>query len=219
MKTYPSDRIRNVVLVGHGGAGKTSLTEALLHAAGAINRPGRVEDGNTVSDFDPYEVTKGISISLSLAPFEWKDHKINLLDAPGYADFVGDAEAGIRAADAAIIVISAVEGLEVQARVAWDIAEHLGIPRAFFINKLDRERASFQRTMDELTATFGNKVAPCTSRSARSTTSEWWTSSGIVRSRTRTAPAVRRRSPRICPPRKRRCTRSSSSRWSRRTMG
>ncbi|MEX2554356.1 MAG: elongation factor G [Actinomycetota bacterium] len=160
MKTYPSDRIRNVVLVGHGGAGKTSLTEALLHVAGAINRPGRVEDGNTVSDFDPYEVTKGISISLSLAPFEWKDHKINLLDAPGYADFVGDAEAGIRAADAAIIVISAVEGLEVQARVAWDIAEHLGIPRAFFINKLDRERASFQRTMDELTETFGNKVAP-----------------------------------------------------------
>ena len=148
------------MLVGHGGAGKTSLTEALLHAAGAINRPGRVEDGNTVSDFDPYEVTKGISISLSLAPFDWKDHKINLLDAPGYADFVGDAEAGIRAADAAIIVISAVEGLEVQARVAWDIAEHLGIPRAFFINKLDRERASFQRTMDELTETFGNKVAP-----------------------------------------------------------
>ncbi|MGH2785211.1 MAG: elongation factor G, partial [Actinomycetota bacterium] len=160
MKTYPTDRIRNVVLVGHGGAGKTSLTEALLFASGAINRMGRVEDGNTVSDFDPDEVAKGISISLSLAPFEWKDHKVNLLDAPGYADFVGDAEAGLRAADAAIIVVSAVEGLEVQARVAWDIAEHLGLPRAFFINKLDRERASFQRTLDELTQAFGNKVAP-----------------------------------------------------------
>ncbi|MGH2727689.1 MAG: elongation factor G [Actinomycetota bacterium] len=160
MKTYAIDRIRNVALVGHGGTGKTSLTESLLFASGAINRTGRVEDGNTVSDFDPDEIAKGISISLALAPFEWKDHKINLLDAPGYADFVGDAEAGLRAADAAIIVISAVEGLEVQARVAWDIAEHLGIPRAFFINKLDRERASFQRTLDELTATFGNKVAP-----------------------------------------------------------
>ena len=160
MKTYPTDRIRNVVLVGHGGAGKTSLTEALLFTSGAINRMGRVEDGNTVSDFDPDEVAKGISISLALAPFEWKDHKVNLLDAPGYADFVGDAEAGLRAADLAIIVVSAVEGLEVQARVAWDIAEHLGIPRAFFINKLDRERASFQRTMDELVETFGTKVAP-----------------------------------------------------------
>ena len=160
MKTYPTDRIRNVVLVGHGGAGKTTLTEALLFASGAINRMGRVEDGNTTSDFDPDEVSKGISISLSLAPFEWKDHKVNLLDAPGYADFVGDAEAGLRAADLAIIVVSAVEGLEVQARVAWDIAEHLGIPRAFFINKLDRERASFQRTLDELVNTFGTKVAP-----------------------------------------------------------
>lgn len=160
MKTYPTDRIRNVALVGHGGAGKTSLTEALLFAAGAINRTGRVEDGNTVSDFDPDEVAKGISISLSLAPFEWKEHKVNLLDAPGYADFVGDVEAGMRAADAAIIVISAVEGLEVQARVAWDIAEHLGLPRAIFINKLDRERASYQRTLDELIATFGTKVAP-----------------------------------------------------------
>ena len=160
MKTYPIDRIRNVAIVGHGGAGKTSLTEALLFAAGAINRVGRVEDGNTVSDFDPDEVAKGISISLSLAPFEWKEHKINLLDAPGYADFVGDAEAALRAADAAIIVVSAVEGVEVQARVAWDICEHLSLPRTIFINKLDRERASFQRTMDELTEVFGKRVAP-----------------------------------------------------------
>ena len=160
MKTYPIDRIRNVVLVGHGGAGKTSLTEALLFSAGAINRTGRVEDGNTVSDFDPDEVAKGISISLGLAPFEWKEHKINLLDAPGYADFVGDTEAGLRAADAAIIVVSAVEGVEVQARVAWDICEHLGLPRAIFVNKLDRERASFQRTLDDLSGIFGTKIAP-----------------------------------------------------------
>jgi elongation factor G len=160
VKTYPIEKIRNVALVGHGGAGKTSLTEALLFNAGAINRAGRVEDGNTVSDFDPDEVGKGISISLALAPFEWKEHKINLLDAPGYADFLGDAEAALRAADAAIIVVSAVEGVEVQARVVWDICEHLGLPRVIFVNKLDRERASYQRTLDELVDVFGTKIAP-----------------------------------------------------------
>jgi len=160
VKTYPIEKIRNIALVGHGGAGKTSLTEALLFNAGAINRTGRVEDGNTVSDFDPDEVAKGISISLALAPFEWKEHKINLLDAPGYADFLGDAEAALRAADAAIIVVSAVEGVEVQARVVWDICEHLALPRVIFINKIDRERASFQRTLDELVDVFGMKIAP-----------------------------------------------------------
>jgi elongation factor G len=160
VKTYPIERIRNVVLAGHGGAGKTSLAEALLFTAGAVNRMGRVEDGNTVTDFDPDETAKGISISLALAPFEWKEHKVNLLDAPGYADFLGDAEAGLRAADAVIIVVSAVEGVEVQARVVWDIAEHLGLPRAIFVNKLDRERASFQRTLDELTEIFGSRIAP-----------------------------------------------------------
>ena len=160
MKTYPIEKIRNVALVGHGGAGKTSLTEALLFNAGAINRTGRVEDGNTVSDFDPDEIAKGISISLALAPFEWKEHKVNLLDAPGYADFLGDAEAALRASDAAIIVVSAVEGVEVQARVVWDICESLNLPRVIFINKIDRERASFQRTLDELVEVFGTKIAP-----------------------------------------------------------
>ncbi|HVL90143.1 MAG TPA: elongation factor G [Actinomycetota bacterium] len=160
MKSYPTDKIRNVILVGHQGAGKTSLAEALLFASGTINRPGRVEDGNTVTDFDPDEVKRQISVSLGLAPFEWHDHKINLLDAPGYADFVGDLEAGMRAADAAIIVVSAVDGVEVQAQAAWDIAERIGLPRAIFINKLDRERASFDRTLDELTELFGTKIAP-----------------------------------------------------------
>lgn len=160
MKSYPVDRIRNVILVGHQGAGKTSLAEAMLFAAGAVNRTGRVEDGNTVTDFDPDEVKRQISVSLALAPIEWHDHKINILDAPGYADFVGDVEAGMRAADAAIIVVSAVDGVEVQAQVAWDIAEGLGLPRAVFINKLDRERASFQRTLDQLKDLFGTKIAP-----------------------------------------------------------
>ena len=160
MKSYPTDKIRNVILVGHQGSGKTSLAEALLLASNTINRAGRVEDGTTVTDFDPDEVKRQISISLSLAPFEWHDHKINLLDAPGYADFVGDLEAGMRAADAAIIVVSAVDGVQVQAQAAWDVAERIGLPRAIFVNKLDRERASFQRTLDQLHELFGTKIAP-----------------------------------------------------------
>ncbi len=159
MKTYPIDHIRNVIFVGHQGAGKTSLAEALLHTAGHSTRIGRVEDGNTVCDFDPDEVKRQISVSLALAPLEWHDHKINVMDAPGYGDFVGDVEAGMRA-DAAIIVVSAVDGVQVQAQVAWDIADSLGLPRAIFINKLDRERASFQRTLDQLKELFGTKIAP-----------------------------------------------------------
>ncbi|MHB8512492.1 MAG: elongation factor G [Actinomycetota bacterium] len=160
MKSYPIDRIRNVILVGHQGVGKTTLAEALMFAAGHTTRMGRVEDGNTVTDYDPDEAKRQMSISLALAPIEWHDHKINVLDAPGYADFIGDVEAGMRAADAAIIVVSAVDGVQVQAQAAWDIAEQLGLPRAFFINKLDRERASFTRTLDQLKDMFGTKIAP-----------------------------------------------------------
>ncbi|MGH8979141.1 MAG: elongation factor G [Acidimicrobiia bacterium] len=160
MKTFPTDKIRNVALVGHGGAGKTSLTEALLFATGATTRLGRVEDGGTVSDFDPEEQRRQISVSLSLAPFESEGHKVNVLDAPGYADFVGDLTAALHAADLAIFVVSAVEGVEVQTEVAWKLAEQRGIPRAFFVNKLDRERASYQRTLDQLKELFGAGVAP-----------------------------------------------------------
>lgn len=159
-KSFPTDRIRNVALVGHSGAGKTSLAEALLFVAGAIPRLGRVEDGNTVTDFDAEEARRRISVSLSLAPFEFDDHKINVIDVPGYADFVGDVVAGLRAADLALFVVSAVEGVEVGTEHAWRIAEELGIPRAFFVNKLDRERASFDRTLDMLKARFGAGVAP-----------------------------------------------------------
>jgi len=155
LKSYPTERIRNVVLVGHGHTGKTTLAESLLFAAGALNRPGRVEDGNTVTDFDPDEVSKLVSINLSLAPFEWQDHKVNLIDAPGYADFFGDAEAAMHAADAAIIVVSAVDGLQVQGRVAWDLAERLNLPRAIFVNKCDRERANFEATLQQLMDVLG----------------------------------------------------------------
>ncbi len=160
MKTFSTANIRNVALVGHGGAGKTSLAEALLLAAGAIPRLGKVEDGTTVCDFDPEEQRRRISVSLALAPFELDGHKVNVLDAPGYADFIGDVGAVLQAADLALFVVSAVEGVEVQTEIAWKLAEARGIPRAFFINKLDRERASFERTLDQLKERFGAGVAP-----------------------------------------------------------
>jgi elongation factor G len=160
MQAVPTARIRNVALVGHGGAGKTSLAEALLFVAGVIARVGRVDDGTTVCDFDPEEHKRAISVSLAVAPFEWEGHKINLIDTPGYADFVGDVAAGLRAADLAIFVVSAVEGVEVQTEVAWRLAADRGLPRAIFVNKLDRERASFERTLEQLKDRFGNGVAP-----------------------------------------------------------
>jgi elongation factor G len=160
VKTFPTANIRNVALVGHGGAGKTSLAEALLLAAGAIPRLGKVEDGNTVCDFDPEEQRRRISVSLALAPFELDGTKVNVLDTPGYADFVGDVGAAFQAADLALFVVSAVEGVEVQTEVAWKLAEERGIPRAIFVNKLDRERADFQATLAQLVSAFGNQVAP-----------------------------------------------------------
>jgi elongation factor G len=160
MKTYDAPHIRNVLLVGHGGAGKTTLLEAMLFTSGAITRMGTVEDGNTVSDFEPEETKKGISVSLAMAPVEWGEVKVNVLDAPGYADFVGDVRSAIRAADAVLLVVSAVDGVEVQTEVAWELAVEAGLPRAIVINKLDRERASFERTLDQLVQSFGTQVAP-----------------------------------------------------------
>ncbi len=160
MKRYATGQIRNVALVGHGGAGKTSLAEALLHRAGAITRMGRVEDGTTVCDYDPEEHKRGISLSLSVAPLEWHDHKINLIDTPGYADFMGDVAAALRIADLAVFVVSAVDGVEVQTEVAWDLAATLGLPRMVFINKLDRERASYDATLAQLRDRLGAGVAP-----------------------------------------------------------
>jgi elongation factor G len=160
LKVYPSGKIRNVALVGHGGSGKTSLAEALLFVVGAIPRLGRVEDGNTVSDFDPEEARRGISVSMAIAPFEHDGHKVNLIDTPGYADFIGDVAAALRVADLAVFVVSAVEGVEVQTEMAWRMADQANVPRAVFVNKLDRERASFPRTLDDLKAKFGAGIAP-----------------------------------------------------------
>jgi elongation factor G len=163
--SFPTARIRNVALVGHGGSGKTSLAEALLFHAGAITRPGRVEDGTTVCDFDPEAARRQISVSLAVAPYvhdgdDGLGYKVNLIDTPGYADFVGDVAAALRVADLAVFVVSAVEGVEVQTEIAWRLAEERRIPRAIFVNKLDRERASFDRTLDELKERFGAGVAP-----------------------------------------------------------
>ncbi len=160
MNVYEPGSIRNVVLVGHSGAGKTTLTEAVLFAAGALTRMGTIEDGNTVSDHDPEEVRRGISVSLAAAPVEAGAVKINLLDAPGYADFIGDVRGALRAADAALFVVSAVDGVEVQTEMAWEMAVEAGLPRAIVVNKLDRDRASFERTLDALVQAFGTQVAP-----------------------------------------------------------
>jgi len=156
----PSAKIRNVALVGHGGAGKTTLAEALLVGSGVLNRAGRTEDGTTVSDFEPEEVKRHISVSLSVVPVPWGEHRINLLDTPGYADFVAEMEAGLSVADLAVVVVSAVEGVEVQTEVAWRMASELGLPRLVFVNKLDRERADFERTLDQLRSLFGAGIAP-----------------------------------------------------------
>lgn len=160
MKVVPPEKIRNVALVGHSGAGKTTLAEALLYRAGTIKRLGTVEDGTTVTDFDPEEHARGMSLGLALAPFEWRGHKINLIDTPGYADFVGDVHAAMRVADLAVFVVDAVDGVEVQTEYAWRIAEENRLPRMVFINKLDKERSSYDRTLTQLRDRFGAGIAP-----------------------------------------------------------
>src|SRR3990170_4574418 len=143
MKEYQTEQIRNVVVLGHGGTGKTSFTEAALFATGAINRLGHVDDGNTTSDYDPDEVKRQISISLSLLPCEWSGHKVTLIDTPGYADFLGEVREGVRAADAALVVVDAVSGVEVGTDLAWEYADEGALPRLLFVNRIDRENADF----------------------------------------------------------------------------
>jgi elongation factor G len=160
VKSYPSSKIRNVALVGHGGAGKTTLTEALLFTTGAIPRAGTVEAGNTVTDFDPEEQSRHYSVSLALAPVEYDGHKINLIDTPGYADFIADAVAALRVADLALFVVSAVDGVEVQTELLWKTAAAQDIPRAIVVTKMDKERASFSNVLDQLRERFGAGIAP-----------------------------------------------------------
>ncbi|MFQ5966619.1 MAG: elongation factor G [Acidimicrobiia bacterium] len=152
--------IRNIALVGHGGSGKTSLAEALLYSAGVTTRLGRVEEGSTTMDFEPEEVDRGLSLSLAISSLERKGIKINLIDTPGYADFLGEARSALRAADLALFVVNAVAGVEVQTELLWEAAVEEGVSRAVFVNMLDRERASFPRVLAELRERFGKEIAP-----------------------------------------------------------
>jgi elongation factor G len=160
MPKYGLDNIRNTVLLSHCGAGKTSLSEAILFTAGAVNRLGKVDDGSSTSDYDPDEVKRKISINLSLLPCQWRDTKINLIDTPGYSDFVGEVKAGMRVSEGAVIVICAASGVEVGTEQVWGYCEEAKLPRLIFINKMDRENADFFRTVGEVQARFGPKCLP-----------------------------------------------------------
>ncbi len=160
MKVYDTSDIRNVALVGHGDSGKTSLVSALLFAAGAVNRLGRVEDGTTVTDYDDEEIERKISLQTSLAHAEWRGKKINLIDTPGYAAFVADAKAGLAVADAALLLVEGVAGVQVITERVFKFCQEYKVPRVFVINKLDRERASFTRTMESIAERFDRRAVP-----------------------------------------------------------
>ncbi len=160
MKEYHTEQLRNVVLLGHGSAGKTSLAEALALASGAINRMGSVEDGTTVADFDEEETRRHISLNMALVPVEWAGCKINVLDTPGYTDFVGEVKSAIRVADLALILVDAVSGVEVGTELVWNFAEEQGLPRMVVVNKMNRENASLERTLEALREAFGQNFFP-----------------------------------------------------------
>jgi len=160
VKAYKADAIRNVALVGHGGCGKTSLTEALLFSSGGIDRLGKVDEGTTTSDYDPDETKRRMSINAALAPCEWKGAKINFIDAPGYADFIGDVKSALKVVEGALIVVCAVSGMEVGTEITWEFADEYRTPRAFFINKMDRENADFYAVAEALKLRFGTRVVP-----------------------------------------------------------
>ncbi len=160
MKTYTTDKVRNVVLLGHGGAGKTSLAETMAYLSGITSRLGNVADGSTVSDFGKEEQRRQISLSTSVIPVEWNDHKINILDAPGYADFIGEVEEAVSAADAAIIVVNGKAGVESGTKKAWELCEKYKLPRMIFVTAMDVDNASFRQVVEDLTELYGKKIAP-----------------------------------------------------------
>lgn len=160
MKDYKTENLRNVGLIGHGSAGKTSIAEAMLFNTGVLDRFGKVDDGNTTTDFDPEEIKRRISISAAVAPCDWKNIRINLVDTPGYFDFVGELVASLNVCDSAIIVVDSVSGVEVGTEKAWDLVEEKGIPCLFFINKMDRENSNFSKVEAQLREVFGNKLVP-----------------------------------------------------------
>src|SRR5436190_17849246 len=152
MKVYDASSLRNAALVGHSGSGKTQLAAAILSVAGVVNRFGKVDDGTTVTDFDDEEITRKHTLSASLAFVEWNKQKINLIDTPGMGNFLSDARAALQVADAALIVVDAVGGVMVQTEKVWEAAKELGLPRLVVLNRLDRERASLERSLGSLHA-------------------------------------------------------------------
>lgn len=160
MKVYRTDEIRNVVLLGHGGCGKTSLVEAMAYVSGATNRMGKITDGNTISDFDKEEQKREFSISTTLVPIEWEKAKINVLDTPGYFDFVGEVEEAVSAADAAVIVVSGKAGVEVGTEKAWELCDKYNLPRMIYVTEMDVDDASFRQVVQDLTDRYGKVIAP-----------------------------------------------------------
>jgi len=160
LKGYQTGQLRNIGVVAHGGAGKTSLVEAMLYNSGAISRLGRVEDGTTTADYHPEETKRQVTIHTSLAPCEWKDRKINLLDTPGYADFISDVKGALRVVDGNLFVVCAASGVEVQTEIIWSMADEANLPRIVFVNKMDRENANFFKTLDSLRESFSGNFIP-----------------------------------------------------------
>ena len=160
MKVYRTDEIRNVVLLGHGGSGKTSLAEAMAYVSGATSRMGKIADGNTISDFDKEEQKREFSISTSLVPIEWEKATINILDTPGYFDFVGEVEEAVSAADAAVIVVSGKAGVEVGTEKAWELCDKYKLPRMVYVTEMDVDDASFRQVVQDLTERYGKVIAP-----------------------------------------------------------
>lgn len=160
MKTYTTDKIRNVVLLGHGGAGKTSLVEAMAYLSGITSRLGNVADGSTVSDFGKEEQKRGISLSTAVVPIEWGEYKLNILDTPGYMDFVGEVEEAVSAADGAIIVVNGKAGVEAGTKRAWDLCEKYKLPRLVYVTAMDVDNASFRQVVENMSEFYGKKIAP-----------------------------------------------------------
>jgi len=160
MDQFGPEKIRNIALLSHAGAGKTSAAEAMLFTAKAINRLGKVDDGSSTSDYDPDEIKRKISINLSLLPCQWQDTKINIIDTPGYSDFIGEVKAGIRVSEGVVVVICAASGVEVGTEQVWGYCQEAGLPRLIFVNKMERENADFFKTVNDIQARFGPRCLP-----------------------------------------------------------
>src|SRR5579863_10350606 len=160
MKVYTAEQIRNVALISHVGAGKTSLIDAALYDSGAVTRQGKVDEGSSIADYDPDELKRRMTLHAKVLPIEWKNAKINFIDTPGYADFAGEVKAALRVADAALVVVTAEKGVEVGTELTWQYANERNLPRMILVNKLDRENTSFDNALKSLRDRFGTRVVP-----------------------------------------------------------